>query len=73
MKLSVKVVPQATRAFRIERVEVKGFRCPFNTRLAQDGNLDVWAASYSGFLRAFTEAILMAALDRVRPAAELVA
>lgn len=51
------------RDFRIERAEVKEVPAPFNSRLEQDGDIRAWAADYTGFLRAFTEPVLVAALS----------
>jgi hypothetical protein len=49
-------------AFQIERAEAKEVPVPFNTQLAADGDIAAWAGSYTGFLRAFTEPVLVAAL-----------
>lgn len=45
----------------LERAESKEIDVPFNAVL-QSGNVAEWARLYTGFLRAFTEAILAAAL-----------
>jgi hypothetical protein len=50
------------RAFHIEHLESREVAVPFNDALAATGNRADWARSYTGFLRAFTEAILAAAL-----------
>lgn len=54
--------PQLAKDFRIEKAEVREVPAPFNQLLAQTGDLDTWAAEYMGFLRAFTEPILMPAI-----------
>jgi len=50
------------KVFRIDRFESREVPVPFNTTLASTGDRSVWARSYAGFLRAFTESILAAAL-----------
>jgi SAM dependent carboxyl methyltransferase len=50
------------RAFRVEKAESREVSAPFNVTLAETGDQTIWARSYTGFLRAFTEAILASAL-----------
>lgn len=50
------------RSFRIEKAESQEIPVPFNATLADSGDKAAWAQSYTGFLRAFTEAILASAL-----------
>ena len=49
-------------AFRIEKAEVREVPAPFNLALENTGDVRAWARSYTGFLRAFTEPILAAAI-----------
>jgi hypothetical protein len=63
---------ELARSFQIERAEPKEVPVPFNTRLAADGERGAWAASYTGFLRAFTEPVLVAALKDTTVAAQIV-
>jgi hypothetical protein len=48
--------------FRIEKAESREVPVPFNAALEDTGDITTWADSYTGFLRAFTEAILASAL-----------
>jgi hypothetical protein len=59
-------------AFQIERAEAKEVAVPFNTRLTADGDLAAWAESYTGFLRAFTEPVLVPRLKDAPGAAQIV-
>jgi hypothetical protein len=52
------------QAFRVERADVREVAVPFNTQRAADGDGVAWARSYMGFLRAFTEPVLLTALRR---------
>lgn len=54
------------RSFHVEKSENLEIPVPFNKRLADTGDEKQWAQSYTGFLRAFTEAILVAALPGER-------
>jgi hypothetical protein len=58
----VKTDERLTQCFRIEQSESRELPVPFNLELAETGDVATWARSYTGFLRAFTEAILVAAL-----------
>jgi len=49
-------------AFRVEKAEVREVPVPFNDALARTGDQSAWAHSYTSFLRAFTEPVLLAAL-----------
>jgi hypothetical protein len=49
-------------AFRIEATDTRESPVPFNAALNEAGDANAWAASYTGFLRAFSESILAAAL-----------
>jgi hypothetical protein len=71
------VEPIATDAglassFHIERAEAKEVEVPFNTQLGIDGDRGTWAVRYTGFLRAFTEPVLVAALGDVIGAPQIV-
>lgn len=46
------------KSFRVEKTESREVPVPFNVALADSGDKITWAHSYTGFLRAFTEAIL---------------
>ncbi|UUO06164.1 class I SAM-dependent methyltransferase [Blastopirellula sp. J2-11] len=54
--------PQLMQAFQIEQAESVDIPVPFNEALQATGDAADWARSYCGFLRAFTEAILAAAI-----------
>jgi len=56
----------------MERAEVKEVPVPFNQQLSRDGDRKAWVASYTGFLRAFTEAILLSAIPEDLPGPEIV-
>jgi hypothetical protein len=47
---------------RIEKKGVREVPAPFNLEREKTGDVAVWARSYAGFLRAFTEPILAAAI-----------
>ncbi|QDT90365.1 class I SAM-dependent methyltransferase [Gimesia algae] len=49
-------------AFRIEQVEARDVPVPFNDAFTANEDRAAWAKSYTGFLRAFTEPVLAAAL-----------
>jgi len=51
-----------SRAFRVEKAESREVPVPFNVALAETGDVDEWAGRYTGFLRAFTEAIVASTL-----------
>jgi len=59
-------------SFQIERAEVKEVAVPFNMQLDVDGDLAAWAESYTGFLRAFTEPVLVQKLKDAPGAPHLV-
>ena len=48
--------------FRIEKTEAREIPAPFNLEREKTGDVAAWACSYAGFLRAFTEPILAAAI-----------
>jgi hypothetical protein len=48
--------------FRIEKAEAVEVPVPFNMALVESGDVATWAESYMGFLRAFSEPILLPAL-----------
>jgi hypothetical protein len=50
------------KSFRVEKFENREVPVPFNVTLKDTGDIAAWADSYTGFLRAFTEAILASAL-----------
>ncbi len=60
------------KAFRIEKAEVREVPAPFNVERENTGDVTVWACSYAGFLRAFTEPILAAAIPDELSGSEIV-
>ncbi|MCP4403065.1 MAG: class I SAM-dependent methyltransferase [bacterium] len=59
-------------AFRIERAQVREVPVPFNVALENTGDVTVWARSYTGFLRAFTEPVLAAAISDESSRSEII-
>jgi hypothetical protein len=57
-------------AFRVDHFEAREVPVPFNTALVATGDRSAWARSYAGFLRAFTESILVTALPEHTSRAE---
>ncbi|OQK18746.1 cyclopropane-fatty-acyl-phospholipid synthase [Methyloprofundus sedimenti] len=53
---------QLAKSFRIDKAETCEVSVPFNVALSDNGDIAAWSRSYTGFLRAFTEAILASAL-----------
>ena len=53
---------QLSQAFRIDTATSQEISVPFNEALTTTSDVVLWAEHYTGFLRAFTEAILAAAL-----------
>jgi hypothetical protein len=51
--------------FRLDRAESMEVSVPFNQRLAQTGDVQMYAKAYSSFLRAFTEPIIRMAFSEV--------
>lgn len=58
------------KAFRLEQAKSIEAPVPFNVGLAETGDKALWARSYTGFLRAFTEAILAWAFPDSLPRAD---
>jgi len=58
----IKTDEKLRKEFRIDHLESREVAVPFNMALAANGDRLAWARSYTGFLRAFTEPILAAAL-----------
>ncbi len=58
--------------FRIEKAETREVPAPFNEERTATGDVVTWARSYAGFLRAFTESILVAAIPDELPGPEIV-
>jgi SAM dependent carboxyl methyltransferase len=63
---------QLAKSFRVEKAETREVPVPFNVALADTGDEAAWARSYTGFLRAFTEAILALALPGDLPRSDTV-
>jgi hypothetical protein len=49
-----------TRAFRVDKAEARECRVPFNEELVRTGDRRVWAQSFAGFIRAFSEPVVAA-------------
>ncbi|HAH48835.1 MAG TPA: cyclopropane-fatty-acyl-phospholipid synthase [Planctomycetaceae bacterium] len=60
-------VPELKAAFRIDQVDARDVPVPFNEAFTANGDRAAWARSYTGFLRAFTEPVLAAALPDKLP------
>jgi hypothetical protein len=58
----IEQIPELAAAFRIDQVADIDAPAPFNVELERTGDHKAWAQSYTGFLRAFTEPVLAAAL-----------
>jgi hypothetical protein len=58
----VKTDEELRKAFHMDHLGSREVPMPFNEAVAATGDRSAWARSYTGFLRAFTEAILAAAL-----------
>jgi len=54
--------PDLTAAFRIDQADARDVPVPFNDAFTENEDRAAWAKSYTGFLRAFTEPVLAAAL-----------
>ncbi|WP_322775496.1 cyclopropane-fatty-acyl-phospholipid synthase [Synechococcus sp. CBW1107] len=57
--------------FEVLQAEAQEVVVPFNQQWELDGDVNAWARQYTGFMRAFTEAILAAALPENLPQAEI--
>ncbi len=60
-------------AFRVERAETRETPVPFNEELERTGDVAEWARRFAGFLRAFTEPVLAAAIPGNLAADEILA
>lgn len=49
-------------AFRVDKAEARECRVPFNEEFAHSADPQVWARSYTGFIRAFSEPVVTAGL-----------
>lgn len=58
----IKADPGLSKAFRIDKADSIEVTIPFNKTLEETGDLKKWARNYTGFIRAFTEAVLASAL-----------
>lgn len=65
--------PDLASAFRIDRAETVETPVPFNAELEREGDVGEWARRFTGFLRAFTEPIVAAAIPANLAADEIVA
>jgi len=59
------------KVFRVEKAESREVAVPFNVMLADTSDEATWAKNYTGFLRAFTNAILASALPNNLPRADI--
>lgn len=57
--------------FEVLQAEAQEVVVPFNQHWELDGDVNAWARLYTGFMRAFTEAILAAALPEDLPQAAI--
>lgn len=60
-------------AFRVDRAETVETPVPFNAERERDGDLGEWARRFTGFLRAFTEPVVAAAIPANLAADEILA
>ena len=59
-------------AFRVDKAEARECRVPFNEEFARSGDPCVWAKSYAGFIRAFSEPVVTAGLPNTPDRPQLV-
>lgn len=59
-------------AFRVDKAEARECRVPFNEELARSGDPRVWAESYAGFIRAFSEPVVTSGLPNTPDRPQLV-
>jgi hypothetical protein len=59
-------------AFRFDKAEARECRVPFNEELASSGDPRVWAESYAGFIRAFSEPVVTSGLPNTTDRPQLV-
>lgn len=65
--------PDLASAFRVDRAETIETPVPFNAERERDGNIGEWSRRFTGFLRAFTEPIVVAAIPANLAAEEILA
>ncbi len=65
--------PDLASAFRVDRAETVETPVPFNAELERDGGHGEWARRFTGFLRAFTEPVVAAAIPTNLAAEEILA
>ncbi|HEY5627573.1 MAG TPA: hypothetical protein VIR79_06475 [Nitrospira sp.] len=63
---------EAASAFRVDKAEARESRVPFNEEFARTGDRRVWAESFAGFIRAFSEPVVAAAFPNTTDRPELV-
>ena len=59
-------------AFRVEKADAREVAVPFNEERERTGDIAAWARRYTGFLRAFTEPVLTAAIPATAAVPETV-
>ncbi len=59
-------------AFRVDKAEARESRVPFNENFARTGDPRVWAESYAGFIRAFSEPVVASGLPNTPDRPQLV-
>ena len=60
------------QAFRVDKAEARECRVPFNEEFARTGDPRVWAESYAGFIRAFSEPVVTSGLPNTPDRPQLV-
>jgi len=58
--------------FRVDKAEARECRVPFNEEFARTGDSRVWAESFGGFIRAFSEPVVAAGLPNTPDRPQLV-
>jgi len=59
-------------AFRVDKAEARDCRVPFNDEFARSGDSRVWAESFAGFIRAFSEPVVASGLPNTPERPQLV-
>ncbi|MDT3777827.1 cyclopropane-fatty-acyl-phospholipid synthase [Nitrospira sp. MA-1] len=59
-------------AFRVDKAEARECRVPFNEEFARSGDSRVWAGSYAGFIRAFSEPVFTSGLPNTPDRPQLI-
>ncbi len=62
----------ASEAFRVDKAEARECRVPFNEEFARSGDSRLWAESFAGLIRAFSEPVVVAAFPSTPERPQLV-